>query len=82
MTTMTTIEFDASRLMADIRRVMLHEDAGLRDLAERADVSASTLSRLDHGALPDMQSFLTICASCDLEPGDYFKRVVWQRIEG
>ena len=78
---MVTVEFEAFRLMADLRR--LTEKQSLRDIAAVLDgaVSAATLSRLDNGNPPDMQTFLRLCAECDLKPGDYFKRVLWMRVD-
>jgi transcriptional regulator with XRE-family HTH domain len=78
---MVTVDFQAARLMADLRR--LTEKQSLRDIAAALGgvVSAATLSRLDNGNPPDMQTFLNLCAECDLNPGDYFKRVVWKRVD-
>lgn len=46
---------------------------GLRATAkEIGDVSASTLSRIEQGYLPDIQTFFKICSWLEV-PTDYFK---------
>lgn len=37
-----------------------------------AGVSASTLSRLERGELPDLETFFLICAWLDIAPGEFF----------
>lgn len=70
-------EFDIKTFMADIRRAA--PGKSLRDLAILIGVSASALSRWDHGELMDIESFMSACAAFELTPGDYFKPVIWRR---
>ena len=54
---MTTI-FDARLFAAALRTK--RGDRGLRDVATETGVSLSTLSRLENGETPDMETFLTL----------------------
>lgn len=76
---MTTIEFKTGQLMTDIRRIL--PDVSLRDIAAETGgrVSAATLSRLDKGNVPDMHTFMALCAEFDLTPSNYFQVVKWER---
>lgn len=75
-----TVEFKVGQLMHDVRKALLAEDASLRKLADLLEnVSAPTLSRLEHGRLPDLSTFMELVLQCDLEPGDYFEKVHWVR---
>lgn len=74
----TTIEFNTVTFMQDIRNSIF--DTGkfsLHDIAALSGVSASTLSRIDNGATPDMQTFLTLCEYFELDTNRYFERVEW-----
>lgn len=44
---------------------------GLRALASEIHVSASTLSRIEQGNLPDIDTYLRLCAWLDVSP-DFF----------
>lgn len=44
----------------------------LRAAARAAKVSAPTLSRIERGALPDMRTFVLLCAWMGAAPGQYF----------
>lgn len=70
--------FATETFLHDIREACPHF-ASLRDIGARVGVSASMLSRMDNGAMPDFASFLKICAALDLTPGDYFQRIEWER---
>jgi len=71
----TTLEFNTVKLMQDIRAAA--DGESLRDLEAVSGVSASTLSRLDNGAMPDMNIFMRLCEAFKLQPGDYFVWVDW-----
>ncbi|MEX2158612.1 MAG: helix-turn-helix transcriptional regulator [Dehalococcoidia bacterium] len=43
---------------------------GLREVAREIGVSAATLSRVERGHLPDLETFGKICAWLGLDPGD------------
>lgn len=69
----TTLEFDVRKLMNDMRG----GNESLRDLEAISGVSASTLSRIDNGAIPDMTIFMRLCEAFKLQPGNYFMWVEW-----
>ncbi len=78
------LEFDTAKFMEHVRvkgAVELPNDvnASLRNIADFVGTSASTLSRIDNGMTPDMETFMTICAKLELVPGDYFSWVTWVR---
>jgi len=41
---------------------------GIREVAREIDVSPATLSRVERGNLPDLQTFAKICAWADTDP--------------
>lgn len=71
----TTLEFNTTKLMQDIRAVVKGES--LRDLEAVSGVSASTLSRLENGTTPGMDVFMQLCEAFKLQPGDYFVWIEW-----
>ena len=78
------LEFNTDKFMQHVRQeaaVNLPNDAtpSLRNIADLVGTSASTLSRIDNGTAPDMETFMAICAKLELMPGDYFSWVTWIR---
>lgn len=67
--------FNVSMLMSDVR--LKTGKQSLRDIEAVTGVSAATLSRLDRGSMPDMETFTRLCARCQLEPGNYFDKQTW-----
>ncbi|PHM11627.1 helix-turn-helix domain-containing protein [Nostoc sp. 'Peltigera malacea cyanobiont' DB3992] len=46
---------------------------GLREIsAEIGNVSPSTLSRIENGSIPDMETFVALCDWLQMHPGDFF----------
>lgn len=46
---------------------------GLREIAEEiGDVSASTLSRIEQGKMPDLDTFMRLCEWLQVSPRDFF----------
>lgn len=43
---------------------------GVRDVAEEIKISPATLSRVENGHVPDLQTFKKICAWLNVEPGE------------
>lgn len=43
---------------------------GIREVAEEIQVSASTLSRVERGFLPDLETFAKICKWLSVDPGE------------
>lgn len=72
-------EFDTAKFMNDIR-VAVGGKAALRDIEAATGISASSFSRVDKGSTMDMDTFMRVCARLNLTPGDYFKKVTWQRV--
>lgn len=48
-------------------------ERGLREIAAEIGTSASTLSRIEKGKLPDVNTFLMLCEWLEL-PSDYFSK--------
>lgn len=68
---MSNIYLDTSRLLALIRNKRTSKT--LRQISlEIVNVSASTLSRLENGSMPDMKTFLALCNWLQVPPGDLF----------
>ena len=50
---------------------------GLREAAvEAGDISPSTLSRVENGKAPDMETFLLLCDWLRVSPNEFFKNTV------
>lgn len=48
---------------------------GLRDTAkEIGNISSSTLSRVENGKMPDMETFLLLCNWLQVSPAELFKK--------
>jgi transcriptional regulator with XRE-family HTH domain len=45
-------------------------ERGLREFAEKLGVSAATLSRIERGRLPDLETFSKICGVLRLDPAE------------
>ncbi|WP_335234666.1 helix-turn-helix domain-containing protein [Nostoc sp.] len=46
---------------------------GLREIsAEIGNVSPPTLSRVENGSMPDMETFMALCDWLQIRPGDFF----------
>lgn len=43
---------------------------GIREFARKLGVSPATLSRVENGKLPDLETFSKICDKLDLDPND------------
>ena len=72
--------FNFKRFMNDVR--LKAEVKSLRGIEVLTGVSASTLSRIDNGQTPDLQSFLMICGRCQLLPQNYFDKQIWELKDG
>ena len=51
---------------------------GLRDTAKEIGTSSPTLSRIENGNLPDIDTYLKICTWLDV-PSDYFNKKATQK---
>lgn len=75
--------FDNQRFMEDVRKACGETTLvplSLRDIEALINVSASTLSRISNGFLPDLRTFMGICGELNLAPGKYFRRGLWRRV--
>jgi len=45
-------------------------DEGIREFAKKLGISPATLSRIENGKLPDLETFSKICDRLDLDPTD------------
>jgi transcriptional regulator with XRE-family HTH domain len=63
-------EFDIVKLSAMIRKK--RGERGLREVAQEiGEINASTLSRIEHGNLPDLATFLRICRWLSVSPDEF-----------
>jgi transcriptional regulator with XRE-family HTH domain len=60
---------DASLEMLVERLKEKRGDQGIRKIAEQIGISAATLSRVERGNVPDLETFRKICEWLDLDPG-------------
>src|SRR5438552_12957068 len=47
-------------------------DRGIREVAAEIGISAATLSRVERGHLPDLETFKKICKWLGVDPGEVF----------
>ena len=45
-------------------------DRGIREVAQEIGISPATLSRVERGKVPDLETFRKICAWLRIDPGD------------
>jgi transcriptional regulator with XRE-family HTH domain len=45
-------------------------EEGIRDFAKKLGISAATLSRVENGKLPDLETFSKICDKLGLDPSE------------
>lgn len=45
-------------------------DRGIREVAQEIGISSATLSRVERGKVPDLETFRKICAWLHIDPGD------------
>jgi DNA-binding Xre family transcriptional regulator len=45
-------------------------EQGIREFAKKLGISPATLSRVENGKLPDLETFTKICDKLDLDPSD------------
>ena len=68
---MTNTYLNIERLAALVRNK--RGTKGLREIsAEIGNVSTSTLSRVENGNMPDMETFIALCNWLQVRPGDLF----------
>ena len=68
-----TTELDMNRLAAALKAK--RGSLGLREAAQQiGHISASTLSRVENGQVPDMDTFLALCDWLATPPAEFFVR--------
>lgn len=67
---------DIAELGRLVRRKRAENNLSVRQAADQANVSFSTLSRVEGGAQPDLTTFLNLCAWLEVEPSRLFPSVV------
>ena len=65
------MQFNLDRFIADLQEKQ--GNCSLRDMAKWTGVSASTLSRITRGKMPDIDNFVKLCNVLDLNPATYFQ---------
>ena len=73
---------EASELGRLLRQARLDQDLSLRQAAEAAGVSFSTLSRVEAGAHPDLTSFLKLTAWLGVSPEAFLRPTPTKQEEG
>ncbi len=48
-------------------------DRGIREVAKEIGISHATLSRVERGLLPDLETFRKVCAWLELDPGEVLR---------
>lgn len=65
-------QLDVARLATMVRTK--RATRGLREIAaEIGNVSPSTLSRVENGRVPDMETFLLLCDWLEVAPAEFFR---------
>lgn len=52
------------------------KDKGIREFARELSISPATLSRIERGNLPDLETFEKLCAALAIDPADVLDRAV------
>lgn len=65
--------FDHRLFSATIQSHLLFKRISLREAAKEAGVSASTLSRIANGELPDIESFAALVRWLDVDVNQFFE---------
>lgn len=67
-------EFDTQEFSKQIKtKRIIDLNIGLRDVAKKTNISISTLSRVENGAIPDMTSLIKISNWLKSSPSIFFK---------
>ena len=49
-------------------------DRGIREVAKEIGISPATLSRIEHGKVPDLETFRKVCRWLKIDPADVLGR--------
>lgn len=64
--------FNISLFSEDVKSKRLNENKSLRLVAKEAGVSFATLSRIENGKIPDIETFGIICEWLEVNHSKYF----------
>lgn len=53
---------------------VIENDYELRDVSKKVGVSIATLSRIENGKLPDVETMLTLCKWIKADPFEFVKK--------
>jgi transcriptional regulator with XRE-family HTH domain len=70
---MVTYTFDGKQFSHDLTRWLQFKRYTLRDACAETGVNISVLSRLTHGATPELGNFATLCKAMNVPMDDYFE---------
>jgi|TARA_B110000977_G_C10956981_1_gene447000 transcriptional regulator with XRE-family HTH domain len=70
---MSDVKFDTEGFFAALERERARKDLPWRKVAEKAGVSASTMTRLSQGKRPDVDSLASLCAWAKLSADDFMR---------
>lgn len=65
------MSFDRARFSAALKAHLVQYNLSLRDAAKASSVSASTLSRIANGELPDVESFASLVTWMQLDANQF-----------
>lgn len=71
---MSTVKFDGDGFFAALDAVRQTRRLTWKKVAEEAEISASTLTRLSQGRRPDVDSLAALCDWSGLHADDYIRR--------
>jgi transcriptional regulator with XRE-family HTH domain len=66
--------FDAAAFFAALDAVRQARSSNWKQVAQGADISPSTLTRMAQGKRPDVDTLAALCAWAGLDAGDYVRR--------
>lgn len=62
-------------LAQQFKEVRFQRDLTLRQVGDETQLSASTLSRIENGNIPDLEAFLRVCDFLGVNPASFFESV-------
>lgn len=63
-------------LAQQFKEVRFQRDLTLRQVGDETQLSASTLSRIENGNIPDLEAFLRVCDFLGVNPASFFESAV------
>lgn len=66
--------FNAVKFSRMVRETRRSTEKGLRETASEIDISPATLSRIEHGGHPNIDTFLLVCQWLDIPPNEALDR--------